>query len=124
KVDCEAGSMSASSSLGQVWAKVGKVYHEGKSSRIVAVKVDALTEAPTTIPVRVADGAEVEFSVYRVESVLAFRAALLEAEADARPAVVLTTLSDSQIGLDALGRLSGQKVYRIDRIETVLGFFG
>jgi hypothetical protein len=63
------------------------------------------------------------YAVVRANSALEFREALVGAEADDRPTVVLTALEQAHLGHDVVARLARSRLWPIDPWEGVKGLF-
>ena len=69
------------------------------------------------------DLGERRFAVVRADTVLEVREALADAEALARPTVVLTALEQAELGHDVVARLARSKLFPVDLWEGVKGLF-
>ena len=106
--------MSQAVTLGQIRAQVASVWAKAKDARVIAIQVPGTLATSATLQV---NGAELP--VAHCDSVLAIRERLVQAEGGELPLVLLTPLSETELGLDVVARLARRHLHGIDPWQLV-----
>ncbi|MYN63593.1 MAG: BREX-2 system phosphatase PglZ [Acidobacteria bacterium] len=109
--------MSSVPSFAQVRAQVESIRHRYPDARAIGIGMPALDEA-TPAPSVLRAGSE-ELSVIRCGSVLALRERFVDLPAAGPPLVVLTDLSEAELGDDLVARLAHRRLFPIDPWQLV-----
>lgn len=109
--------MTSAPSLAQVRAQVKSIREKFQEARAIAIRLAAL-DAAATVPATLRIDSE-DLPVFRSDSVLALRERLVELPADSPPLVVLTDLSQADLGGDLLARFARRTIFSIDPWQLV-----
>ncbi len=109
--------MTVVPSSAQIHAQVKSIRERYPDARVIGISVPVLDEAaPAPAALRIGDE---ELPVVRSRSVLALRERLVDLPAAGPPIVVLTDLTDPQLGADLSARLAHRRLFSIDAWQLV-----
>ena len=109
--------MTSAPSAAQVRAQVHSIRGKLPRARAIAINLPALDGAASA-PAALQIGSE-EFPVFQSDSVLALRERLVDLPDDGPPLVVLTGLSEPELGRDLLARFAHGRVFAVDPWQLV-----
>ena len=98
----------------QIRAQVAAVRDKAPCARVIGIRSPAALDMDDTLRV-----GEAEFVVARCRSVLEIRERLLAVEGDGKPLVLLTELTETELGQDALARIAKRHLFTIDPWQLV-----
>lgn len=102
----------------QVRHYVGQIRQKAPRARVIGIRTPTEWSGPSTIRI-----ASEELPIIVGRSPLQIREALMEADKDGTPAVLLTALDEAALGGDVVGRLAKHKLFPIDVWRLVLELF-
>jgi hypothetical protein len=108
-----------SPSVPQIRDRVKALRGKGRTSAIIGFHAGGNYEGPQSFAL---NGETVQIA--QSDCVLEIRELLEKAGGDSNTLVVLTSLSESELGHDVMARLAGRRIYRADAWEAAMARFG
>jgi PglZ domain. len=108
----------AASTTSQIRAKVATLYKKRPDDRIIGIRTAGQWMGNERVTI---DGNE--FRIVQCDSTLQIRELLIETDGDSAPVVVVTNLSDTEIGLDLLVRFARRRLHTLQAWQILKELF-